>query len=220
MPRQARIVIPNLAHHVTQRGNYRQEIFDKEDNYKQYCMLINEYSQATSLDILAYCLMSNHVHFIVIPKKEKDLALVFKTVHMRYSHYLNRQRGVKGHLWQGRFYSCILSDTHLYRSIRYVENNPRRAKVVKQAWKYHWSSAADHIRERSMSLINLSNYRFIKKENWKQYLEENDSEMDREIRLKTARGLAIGTDKFINNLEKTLKRSLLCLNQGRPRNNV
>ena len=92
MPRQARIVMPELAHHITQRGNYQQEIFDNEQNYKQYCKWINEYSKVNKLDILAYCLMSNHVHFIVIPKTKKDLASVFKTVHMRYSHYLNQLR--------------------------------------------------------------------------------------------------------------------------------
>jgi putative transposase len=221
MPRQARIVIPDTAHHITQRGNYRQNIFDKECHYKQYCEWISEYSQDSSLDVLAYCLMGNHVHFVVVPKKETDLATVFKTMHMRYSHYINRQRKVKGHLWQGRFYSCVLDDTHLYRAIRYVENNPVRAKIVKKAWDYEWSSAKDHAKERKKPLIKLIHLKGIKEgKPWQEYLQEEDAQMIDEIRLKTNRGLVAGTDEFVSKLEKLLKRSLKCLSQGRPRKNA
>ena len=218
MPRQARIVIPNIACHITQRGNYRQDIFDNQHNYQQYCEWIDEYANDIGLDILAYCLMNNHVHFIVVPKDEKSLALVFKTAHMRYSHYINRQRSVKGHLWQGRFHSCLLGDTHLYRAIRYVENNPLRAKIVKKAWEYDLSSAKDHTEERNKPVIKLKVPKSIKYGNqWKEYLQENDFEMTKDIRIKTNKGLAVGTDKFIKKLEGTLKRSLKCINQGRPR---
>ena len=103
MPRQARIVIPEVAHHVTQRGNYRQRIFQREGDYKQYGEWVSDYSQKSGLKILAYCLMSNHVHFICIPEKEDSLARTFNTVNMRYAR--NKKRKLKGHLWQGRFYS-------------------------------------------------------------------------------------------------------------------
>ncbi len=217
MPRQARIVIPDIAHHVTQRGNYQQDIFDREDNYQEYCRWINEYAEEYAVDILGYCLMGNHVHFILIPREEDSLAKLFNTVHMRYSQYFNRQRGVKGHLWQGRFYSCILDDEHLYRAIRYVENNPVRAKITKEAWEYKWSSAADHLGERPNQLINLTKYNTVDEKEWKEYLKETDPDMDKEIRLKTERGLVIGTDKFIKKLEGALNRSLQCLKQGRPK---
>ena len=221
MPRQARIVIPHVAHHITQRGNYRQNVFDKERDYKQYCEWINEYAQEIGLDILAYCLMKNHVHFIVVPKQESDLAAVFKTAHMRYAHYINRQRKAKGHLWQGRFYSCILEDTHLYRAIRYVENNPLRAKIVKCAWDYEYSSAKEHAKERDKPLIKLTEHKNIKYgKQWREYLREDDSQMTQEIRLKTSRGLVIGSDSFLSKLEKLLNRSLKCLRQGRPRKNA
>ena len=218
MPRQNRIVIPNTAHHITQRGNYRQDVFDNQENYRQYCEWIDEYAQEKSLEILGYCLMSNHVHFIVIPKEEKDLSEIFKIVHMRYSHYINRQRSSKGHLWQGRFYSCILDDSHLYRAIRYVENNPVRAKVVKKAWEYEWSSAKDHAKQRSKPLITLSVHKDIKAgEQWQEYLQEDDPELTEDIRIKTGRGLVVGSDKFIKKLEGVLNRSLECLKQGRPK---
>jgi len=159
--------------------------------------------------------MSNHVHFIVIPQEEKSLAALFNNTHMRYAQYLNSQRKQKGYLWQGWFYSCILDEAHLYRAIRYVENNPVKAKIVKEAWKYKWSSAADHTKERQNPIIKLKRLRKI--EDWKEYLKEEDAEMVKEIRLKTERGLVVGTEKFVKNLEKKLNRSLKCLSQGRPR---
>ncbi len=221
MPRQSRIVIPGIAHHVTQRGNYRQNIFDKENNYKQYCEWIDEYALKYKVDILAYCLMRNHVHFIVTPSKEDSLARMFNTLHMRYAHYLNRQRQVKGHLWQGRFYSCILDDSHLYRAIRYVEKNPLRAKIVKEAENYKWSSAQDHLGLRKEKLIKLTSQNtIIDEKKWKDYLKEDDIEMNKEMILKTNQGLVVGSNKFIKKLEKKLKRSLTCLKQGRPRKDV
>ncbi len=217
MPRQGRIVIQNTPHHVTQRGNYQQNIFEQESQYKQYCEWVNDYALECDFKILAYCLMSNHVHFIVVPKEEPDLAKVFKTTHMRYAHYINRQRKVKGHLWQGRFYSCILDDAHLYRAIRYVENNPVRAKIVKNAWEYKWSSASDHTGNRKNGVIKLTNYEGIEFKEWCDYLKENDPDMIGEIRLKTSRGLVVGVDKYVKALEKKLNRSLKCVRQGRPR---
>lgn len=218
MPRQARIVIPDIAHHITQRGNYRQAVFDNNLDFKQYCEWINEYAEEKNMDVLAYCLISNHVHFIVVPKAEKDLSMVFKTVHMRYAHYINRRRQAKGHLWQGRFYSCVLDDVHLYRAIRYVENNPVRANIVKRAWDYEYSSAKDHAKERDKPLIRLSALKGMEEgEPWQEYLQENDFQLVDEIRLKTNRGLVIGTNRFVNKLEKLLNRSLECAKQGRPR---
>jgi len=118
MPRQSRIVIPNVPHHITQRGNYRQNVFEEDSDYEQYCSWLKEYTEEYDLDILAYCLMSNHVHFIVVPCNEDSLARAFNTIHMRYSQYMNRKHNVGGHLWQGRFFSCFMDDEHVYRAIK------------------------------------------------------------------------------------------------------
>ncbi|MFH1478555.1 MAG: transposase [Candidatus Omnitrophota bacterium] len=216
MPRQVRIVIPNTPHHITQRGNYQQDIFDHEKHYKQYCKWIDDYAEHHDLEILAYCLMKNHVHFIVIPKEEHCLAKVFKIVHAMHAQYMNKQRKTKGHLWQGRFYSCVLDDAHLYRAIRYVENNPVRADLVKDAWEYKWSSASDHTGDRKKGLIRLGVYNTITPKDWHDYLKESDTDMTNEIKSKTNRGLVVGTNEFITYLEKRLNRSLQYLRQGRP----
>ena len=167
---------------------------------------------------MAYCLMTNHVHFIVIPETEDGLGKFFNTVHMRYAHHLNRQRKVKGHLWQGRFYSCVLDEAHLYRGIRYVERNPVRARMVKRAWDYRWSSARGHMGMNNEPTIGLSKkYGYMKQGEWKDYLQENDEEMAQEMRKMTVRGLVVGAENFVAGVERSLKRSLRYRAWGRPK---
>jgi putative transposase len=76
MPRIARIVAEGYPHHITQRGNYRQRIFQNDADYLQYLLWLKEYSGKYSFDIWAYCLMGNHVHFIGVPRKEDTLSRV------------------------------------------------------------------------------------------------------------------------------------------------
>lgn len=218
MPRQARIVIPNEAHHVTQRGNYQMAIFDREKDYHKYIGLINKYKKEYKIKVLAYCLMTNHVHFIVIPKTADSLGKFFNTVHMRYSHYLNRLRKKKGHLWQGRFYSCVMDERHVYCGVRYVERNPVRAKMVKRAWEYSWSSAGTHVGNAPLIGIGLDeSIGNMSEIEWKICLEEFNEKEDEEIRKKTQQGLVVAEDVFIKKMEKRLKRSLAYRVLGRPK---
>ena len=103
MPRVARIVAPGYPHHITQRGNYAQEVFPEDSDRQQYLEWIAEYSKKHEVSLLGYCLMGNHVHFIAVPRKDDSLAKTFNAAHMRYSQYINKKRNVRGHLWQGRF---------------------------------------------------------------------------------------------------------------------
>jgi putative transposase len=141
MPRISRAVAVGLPHHITQRGNYRRGVFEKEDDYLRYIEWLMTYTRKYSLKIWAYCLMGNHVHYIAVPMEPDSLTKTFNTLHMRYSQYINRRHKATGHLWQGRFFSCVLDEKHLYSGMRYVENNPGRAKVTKKAEEYRWSSA-------------------------------------------------------------------------------
>jgi len=217
MPRQIRIIIPHEAHHITQRGNYCQQIFEDNGDFRQYLLWLKEYSQKYGIDIIAYCLMNNHVHLIGCPNTEESFGKTLNVLAMRYSQYINRKRKSYGHLWQGRYFSCVLDETHLYRAIRYVESNPVRAKMVKNAWDYKWSSAPLHAGTEKAPIITLKKILDMNPSQWKEYLNEADMEMVEEIRLKTKRGLVIGAEAFIKRLEKKLNRSLKCLNPGRPK---
>jgi putative transposase len=222
MPRRRRIIVEGQAHHVTQRGNYQQYVFEDHFDYKQYCEIFQEYSEKLNVEIVAYCLMGNHVHFILIPETRDVIGKLFNIVNMRYAQYMNYKRKKKGHLWQGRYFSCVLGDDHLLRAIRYVEMNPVRANMVVKPWEYLWSSARYRLKLEKDSLIKISNHEVvdrIKKDviDWRQYLEEDDHKMVEEMRLKTLRGLVVGANEFVKGLEIKFNRSLRCLPLGRPK---
>ena len=220
MPRAARVTDLRMPHHITQRGNYRQKVFDKEEDFKVYIDLINECSGKYGLRILAYCLMNNHVHFIAIPMEKESLSGTFKTTHMRYSQYFNKKKKASGHLWQGRFYSSILDEQHLIEAVRYVERNPVRAKLVKNAWDWKWSSAGAHVGKREAD-INLAQNAFLKeviKDNWKQYLSQKDeAKYVNELRRLTKVGRPFVGEKTLKSLEDKFKMKLKSVPRGRPK---
>jgi putative transposase len=217
MPRIARAVAVGYPHHVTQRGNYRQTVFETDKDYLQYMEWLRVYSEKYSLKIWAYCLMKNHVHFIAVPMEHHSLAKTFNTLHMRYSQYVNARNKAAGHLWQGRFFSCLLDERHLYAGLRYVENNPVRAQIVKRAEDYRWSSARDRGKVSAGSVLSQDCYLVKEIRDWSKYLrEKEDSSLVADIRQNTKTGRPCGDDGFIRRLEKLLGRRLGALPWGRP----
>jgi putative transposase len=145
MPRVARIVLPGQPHHVTQRGNNRQDVFFVDDDRHAYLDLLQAHGERFGFTVLGYCLMSNHVHIVGTPTRADSLAKAIGRTHFRYSQYINRRHRRSGHLWQNRFFSCALDEVYLWRTLCYVERNPVRAKLVRRAWAYPWSSASVHV---------------------------------------------------------------------------
>lgn len=176
MPRTARLVDPCRPHHITQRGNYQQRIFSCDADYSHYLNNIKEYSQKFALSIIAYCLMPNHVHFIATPLHEHSLVKTFTVTNMRYSQYFNKKNKLRGHLWQGRFFSCPLQERHLFAAMRYVENNPVRSELVNNAEDWPWSSARSHvfITPDYLPLIKMADILTIP--DWKTYLTQPETE--------------------------------------------
>lgn len=217
MPRIARATAIGYPHHVTQRGNYQQPVFEDKDDFIQYKTWLKEYSQKYSLKIWVYCLMNNHVHFVCVPLKDDSLPRTFNTLHMRYSQYFNNKKGAKGHLWQGRFFSCILDERHLYAAMRYVENNPVRAKIVKSPEEYKWSNARGYVSKDDEPILNGDCY--LKKEikDWLVFLKEKDSnQLIEDIRKNSLTGRPCGNDTFIQSIEGILGRKLKAMTRGRP----
>lgn len=221
MPRIARVVVPEMPHHITQRGNYQQLVFLDDSDRKQYLLWIKEYSQKYGVSILAYSLMDNHMHHVAIPKEKDSLARTFNTAHMRYSQYFNKKMGTKGHLWQGRFYSCVLDEPHLISTARYVERNSVRAGIVSKPCEWRWSSALDHIaedRDKIITLGNLFDYIHIKQSSWKNFIESSDDKKIIDaIRKHTLTGRPLGSEEFVKGLERRFGRRLIALPKGRPK---
>ena len=89
--------------------------------------------------------MTNHVNLIVVPEREDSLARLSARANGRYAQAINIRKGRTGHLWQARYYSCVMSESHLWTGIRYVEENPARAGMVKHPADYRWSSGPAHL---------------------------------------------------------------------------
>ena len=217
MSRIPRLVAVEYPHHITQRGNYQQKVFEEEEDYLCYLEWLYDYSRKYSLKIWAYCLMTNHVHFVAVPMELNSLAKTFNTLNMRYAQYFNKKKKLRGHLWQGRFYSCILDEKHVYASVRYVENNPVRAGIVEVPHDYKWSSAKSHIYKRQDPV--LSNDCFLDREiiDWSAYLTKiNDEDLIVRIRKSTKDGRPCGDEGFVTKMEGLLRRELKAQPRGRP----
>ena len=117
----ARVVAAGVPHHITQRGNNRQDVFLLDDDRRFYLETLRERSRRHGVTLLGYCLMTNHVHLVAIPERPDSLARALGQSHSRYAQRFNRRYGRTGHLWQNRFYSCPLGRTHLVRALLYVD---------------------------------------------------------------------------------------------------
>jgi len=122
MARIARIVVPGYPHHITQRGNRRQETFFCDDDYKQYIALMAEWCSRCGVTIWAYCLMPNHTHLIAVPRTEEGMRKAIGEAHRRYARMINFREGWRGYLWQGRFSSFVMDERYLLAAVRYIGN--------------------------------------------------------------------------------------------------
>lgn len=141
MPRRARMYLPGLPYHVIQRGNNREPCFIEPENYQLYLELWKTLSARYGASVHAYCLMTNHIHFLVTPDTETSLSNTMKVVGSRYAQYINLKYKRTGTLWEGRHRSSLVqSNKYLLTCMRYIELNPVRASMVKRPEEYKWSS--------------------------------------------------------------------------------
>ena len=221
MPRVARIVVPGAVHHVTQRGNNRQDVFFVDDDRRVYLELLGAQAARHGFRIDGYCLMTNHVHVVGAPMRKESLARVMGRTHFLYSQYVNKLHGRSGHLWQNRFYSCAMDDEHASNALCYVELNPVRAGIVKAAWKYAWSSAAAHCGEdQGNPLVDVALWREeTSGAEWRAVLKEvaQDREAMETIRRRTYTGRPLGSDSFLSKVEHLVGRRVRALPVGRQK---
>jgi putative transposase len=212
MARFARAVAVGVAHHITQRGIDCQRVFFTDADRQTYLECLRKYCRQARVGILAYCLMSNHIHLVAIPEEAESLAVALRRTHGRYALYLNARRDRCGHLWQNRFYSCALDEQHLWVALRYVERNPVRANLVRSAEEYRWSSAAVHagVEEQKDSLLDLNFHANAGgSERWKGLLAEPEELMAiRALQRGTFTGRPVGSEAFVADLEQRLGRPL------------
>jgi putative transposase len=217
MGRIARVVGPGYPHHITQRGNRRQQTFYGDDDYKVYIELMAEWCKRCDVAVWAYCLMPNHTHMIAVPESEEGLRRAIGEAHRRYTRRVNFREGWKGHLWQGRFASFPMDERYLLAAARYVELNPVRAKLSARPEGYAWSSAAAHLRGIDDGLVKVGPLLEMVGD-WKVFLSGGIKEHEAvELRRSERTGRPLGSEGFLSSLEKGLGRTLRPRKAGRKK---
>lgn len=208
MARLARVIIPGIPHHITQRGNRKLETFFCDGDYRAYVGLMAEWCSRRGVEVWAYCLMTNHVHLVAVPSSEDGLRRAIGEAHRRYSRRVNFREGWRGHLWQGRFASFPMDEGYLLRAVRYVELNPVRAGLVEKPEDYPWSSAAAHISGRDDKLVKVAPLLEMI-DDWRNFLSDRltVTELD-SIRFHERTGRPLGSKEFIQRLEEQMARTL------------
>ena len=141
MPRTSRASQGGYCYHILNRGNGRNDVFHKPEDFRAFLKLLVEAQDRLPLRVTGYCLMTNRFHLLLWPHADGDLSRFMQwllTSHVRRYH--RHYRG-SGHVWQGRFKAFpIQQDEHYLSVLRYVERNPLRAELVDRAQVWPWSS--------------------------------------------------------------------------------
>src|SRR3954468_5082022 len=196
MSRTARVVAPGMPMHITQRGSRRLDVFRDESDRIDYLKLLRDCCRDYGMRLLAYCLMTNHVHLVAIPDRLDSIRLVFHRLNGTHSQRFNRKYNFVGHLWQERPFSCLLDESYLMNAIRYVEQNPMRAKMVVDPADYRWSSAAAHCSGSEDPSLDIESPPFTIPD-WRQWLNTgSNGKADDFIRECTTTGRPCGDSDF------------------------
>lgn len=219
MPRIARVCAIDYPHHITQRGNNKEAVFFEDEDREFYLKTLSKYSHKWAFEIWAYCLMSNHIHILTVPRKEESLARGIGSTNLVYTQYINYKYKRSGRLWQNRFFSTIIEkEPYLWAVARYIEKNPVRANLVKKAEDYAWSSAKAHVAGVKDDILSEEDWLQKRELNaYREFLEYDDKEIETSIRKATSTGRPLGTEGFIRRLEKILWCEILPKKAGRPK---
>ncbi|MDD2737106.1 MAG: transposase [Desulfuromonadaceae bacterium] len=218
MPRIARVIATGYPHHITQRGNNRATVFFDDEDRQTYLKLLVGYSEKHLVQIWAYCLMNNHIHLLAVPETETSLARGIGLTNQVYTQYLNRKLNQSGRIWQNRFFSCVVENNQcLWAVARYIERNPLKVDLVKNAESYRWSSAKAHLTGSSDILLGATSWLSPEEQNtYAEFVATEDDETDNTIRKATRTGRPFGSESFVDLLEFQLKQPLKANKRGRP----
>ena len=207
MARLARYVVPGVAHHVTQRGNGRQQTFHCEADYAAYRDLLAAHCPAHGVAVWSWVLMPNHVHLIVVPDHVDALRAALSKVHRAYAGRVHAREKRTGHFWQGRFGCVAMDEPHLLAALRYVALNPVRARLAVRAQDWRWSSVralldptrGDGITDTAPVLERVPDFPAL--------LETGeDASLSQALRRAEIVGRPLGDSAFLDRVEATLGR--------------
>lgn len=208
MARLARVVIPDLPHHLTQRGNGGARTFFTDADYALYRTLLGEHCRAAGVEVWAWCLMPNHVHLLLVPADADGLRRALAKVHRQYAGIIQARRKRTGHFWQGRFGAVVMDEDHLGAALRYVALNPVRARLVARARDWPWSSTRAQLSGKDDGLTSTApvTARFPR------FVEllalGPDEQAFAKLRQAETIGRPLGDTAFLRRIERATKRTL------------
>ena len=209
MARLARLVVPGLPHHITQRGNGRQRTFFADADYALYRDLLAENLKAAGVACWAWVLMPNHVHLILVPSDEDGLRRSLAPVHRRYAGIMHARRKRSGHFWQGRFGCAVMDESHLAAALVYVMLNPVRARLVGRAQDWPWSSTRAYLRSAADGLTQTQPVLERFPDMGEMLKREADADALRRLRAAETIGRPLGEPGFLRRIERKTGRDLM-----------
>ncbi|CCQ73109.1 transposase [Magnetospira sp. QH-2] len=215
MARLARVVLPGIPHHVTQRGNGRAQTFFGEADYQLYRDLLATHCRNSAVGVLGWCLMPNHVHLILTPSDEDGLRRALSKVHRRFAGHVHARENRSGHFWQGRFGCVAMDEAHLVASIAYGALNPVRARLVSHVGDWPWSSIhAYRNPARGDGITDIAAVApYLEQAEGLIAAGEEDARFNA-LRKAESIGRPIGNDAFYDSIEKQTGRSLKPAKRG------
>ncbi|WP_193162661.1 transposase [Microbulbifer hainanensis] len=226
MARLPRLAPVGIAQHVIQRGNNRQPCFCCEDDFIAYAGWLRDYADEYRVEVHAWVFMTNHVHLLVTPRQEDAVARMMQALGRMYVRYFNRAYRRSGTLWEGRYKSCLVqSEDYLLRCYRYIELNPVRANMVSDPADYFWSSYTSNALGKKSNLLTphteylrLGQYPKQRRERYRGLFSGHlDHKLTAHISAAVNKGLALGSDRFKEEIERQYRRRVTPAMAGRPR---
>lgn len=217
MARLARAVFPGIAHHVTQRGNGRQQTFFADEDYAAYRELLSHHCREAGVAIWSYVLMPNHVHLILVPGDLDGLRRALAPLHRRYAGRIHARERRTGHFWQGRYGCVAMDEDHLAAAVRYVAMNPVRARLCDHAIDWPWSSAATLLGRDDDGVTDAGPVRCRIPDLAALLESAEDEERTRRLRKAETIGRPVGSAEWLEALEQSCGRRLKPSRRGPKR---
>lgn len=225
MARLPRVSPVGIPVHLIQRGNNRQACFVSDEDHGAYAGWLKEYAQKYKVEIHAWVMMTNHVHLLCTPRQEGGISRMMQSLGRRYVQYFNFEYRRSGTLWEGRFKSCLIQEErYLLEVYRYIELNPVRAEMVTDPGEYHWSSyqinglgKVSDLCTPHQEYLHLGKDASDRQRIYCEFISHHvGGELLQEIRDKTHKGMAVGNDRFKEELEILTGRRFKSKKRGRP----
>ena len=223
MPRSRRQTPAGYVYHALNRAVARLPLFKKDRDYEAFIRVLDEAREHHPIRILGYCIMPNHWHFVLWPKRDDDITNFLRWLTHTHTMRWHRHHHTvgTGHLYQGRFKAFpVQEDDHCYTVLRYAERNPLRAGLVKRAEEWPWSSL-NHRLTGSEPKDRLSAWPVSLPRDWVAYVNKPQTKAEEQaLRQSVNRGTPLGDEDWQKQTIRDLGLESTLRLPGRPRKNA